>query len=150
MSVSLTGEDTIILNDRILADLADGDCVNIDFPNNLVEGKVGKNGNTIYSLNAQGGVSTVTLRILTGSADDKFLNSQLAAYRNDPASYTLMPAEFVKRAGDGSGNVTADVYKLKGGIVQKIPNAKENKEGDTEQSVSIYQLYFGNTTRIMS
>lgn len=150
MSVSLTGEDTTIINDRVLADLADGDCVNLDFPNNLAEVKVGKNGNTIYALNAQGGVCTATIRVLTGSADDKFFNSQMASFRGDSASYTLMQGEFVKRAGDGTGAVTANVYKLQGGIVQKIPNTKENKEGDTEQSVTIYQLIFGNTNRIMS
>ena len=56
-SVSLTGQDSIILGQnglapRILADLADGDTAMLEFPNNIVEAKVGKDGNTIYAFNA--------------------------------------------------------------------------------------------------
>ena len=34
-TVSLTGSDTIIVNDRVISDLADGDCVALDFPNDI-------------------------------------------------------------------------------------------------------------------
>jgi hypothetical protein len=56
----------------------------------------------------------------------------------------------IKRIGDGTGNVTNDVYKVNGGVVQKIPVVKENVEGDTEQSVSIYLIMFANTERSLS
>lgn len=147
-SVSLTGKDSIILDEnRILTDLADGDTAVLDFPNNVAEAKVGKNGNTIFAFNATGKTVTVTMRVIRASADDKYLNQRLAQYINDPAGFSLFVGEFIKRVGDGEGNVTNDVYLVDGGIIQKIPNVKENVEGDTEQSVAIYQFIFANTSR---
>ena len=149
MGVSLTGKDTVIIDTRIMADFATGDTVNMEFPNNLVEAKAGKNGNVIYAFNASGKLANVTLRILRGSADDKYLSSRMQEYINDSAAFPLIAGEFIKRIGDGAGNITADVYLMKGGVIQKIPTVKENVEGDTEQAVTIYVITFGNTNRIM-
>ena len=155
MSVALTGKDTISIGSRgiaprILADLADGDTGMLDYPNNLVEAKTGKNGNTIYAFNSTGSVVTATLRVIRGSADDKYLNSEMNRYKLDPASYTLLDGEIIKRVGDGNGGVTSDVYSLDGGIVQKMPNVKENVEGDTEQAVTIWQIIFANSDRSLT
>ena len=130
MSVALTGKDTIAIGSRgasprIFADLADGDTGVLDFPNNLVEAKTGKNGNTIYAFNSTGAVCTLTVRVIRGSADDKYLNAEMNRYKLEPAAYTLIDGEIVKRIGDGLGNITNDVYSLDGGVVQKMPNAKE-------------------------
>lgn len=149
MSVALTGNDTTIIGTRTFKDLATGDCVSLAFPNNLAEAKVGKNGNTLYAFNSSGKQTTVTIRVIRGSADDKHLASEMSSFINDPAAYVLLSGEFIKRVGDGNGNITADIYLMRGGIVQKIPDAKENVEGDTEQAVSIYQLLFANGGRIM-
>lgn len=155
MSVALTGKDTIAIGSRglaprIFADLADGDTGVLDFPNNLVEAKTGKNGNTIYAFNSTGVVCTMTIRVLRGSADDKYLNGEMNRYKIDPAAFTLIDGEIVKRVGDGEGNVTHDVYSLDGGIVQKMPNVKENVEGDTEQAVTVWQVIFANSDRGIS
>lgn len=150
MSVSLTGKDTSILDNRVLNDFGDGDVINIDFPNNLVEGKVGKNGNVLYAYNATGNQATVVIRVLRGSSDDKFLNSKLILYKQDPPSFVLMEGEFIKKVGDGKGNVTSDIYRINGGIVQKMVMGKENVEGDTEQALAIYTLLFSNADRALS
>lgn len=146
-SVALTGKDTTILSDRIFNDFGTGDTVTIDFPNNLAEGKVGKNGNVIYAYNASGKTSTAVIRVLAGSSDDKFLNSKMQEYINDSAKFVLISGEFIKRVGDGKGNVTSIVYLFDGGVIQKIPGGKENVEGDTEQAIAIYTLLFANTDR---
>lgn len=150
--VSLTGNDTIALGAtgaalRIFADLADGDTANLDFPNNLVEAKVGKNGNIIYAFNATGKLGMLLLRVLLGSPDDKFLNAEMNLYLADPAAYPLLAGEFIKRVGDGTGAVVNIVYKMDGGIVQKMVIVKENVEGDTEQSVAVYTILLGNNDR---
>ena len=150
MSVALTGNDTTIINDRILSNLADGDAVTLDYPNNLVEIKKGKNGNVLYAFNATGEQTTTTIRVLKGSADDKFLNQELNTYRNNKAGYILLTSQFIKNIGDGAGNIANEIYNMTAGIVQKIPNTKENVEGDTEQAVSIYQIIFANTDRSIS
>lgn len=150
MQVSLTGKDTTILDSRIMKALADGDTVLLEVPNDLVAVKVGKDGNAVYAFNGTGKMVNVTIRVIRGSADDKYLNSRLQEQIRDLASFVLFKGEFIKRAGDGAGNVTADIYKLEGGVIQKMPGAKENVEGDTEQSVSIYQLQFANSDRALS
>lgn len=155
MSVSLTGSDSISIGAfgaqlRILSDLADGDVGMLDFPNNLVEGKVGKNGNVIFALNTTGKQAVLTLRTILGSADDKFLNAEMNRYLLDPPAYTLLAGEIVKRVGDGQGNVSNITYPMNGGIVQKIPTVKDNVEGDTEQAVAVWTIFFANNDRAIS
>ena len=69
MSVnSLTGQDTVILNDRTLFDLADGDAGALTFPNNIAEIKTGKNKNAIYANNENGQQCELLLRVIMGSS----------------------------------------------------------------------------------
>lgn len=150
MSVALTGKDTHIVGNRLLTDLGDGDVGNIDAPNNIVEGKKGKNGNMIFAFNSTGTQVDYTVRTLLGSLDDKFLNAEYNSYKNDPPSYVLLDGEFIKRSGDGLGNVSNIVYRMSGGVPKKLPNAKENVEGDTEQAIVEWQIMYANTDRSIS
>lgn len=146
-AISITGSDTIILSGRVLNDLADGDVGSITFPNTLVEAKVGKNGTTLFALNETGKTVEMSLRVVRGSADDKFLNGEIQSFLADPAAYTLIDGSFTKRSGDGQGNVSSEQYTMNGGIVRRYPDASQNVEGNTDQSVSVYQLIFPNTER---
>lgn len=147
---SLTGNDTIVLNNRVFTDLADGDVVTLSFPNEIANVKTGKNGNSIYGFNATGKQCELKLRVIRGSDDDKFLNSLLVSQQANFAGFPLMIGEFVKKIGDGLGNIKSDTYIMSGGIFSKIPEAKSNAEGDTSQSVSEYSLKFSNSPRIIS
>ena len=147
MVVSLTGKDSVIINGRILNDVADGDCAVLTFPNNLVNIKTGKNGNSIYAFNYTGRQCQLVLRIIRGSSDDKYLNQLMSLLKNNPPSFTLMTGSLVKNVGDGSGSVVSDTYTLSGGIFSKETEVKENAEGDIEQAVSIYNLTFSNAPR---
>lgn len=144
---SLTGADTCVIAGRVLTDFGDGDNVDVKYPTELANVKSGKNGNAIYATNAQGHVSEVILRILRGSDDDKFLNARLAAQEADFASFVLLDGQFVKRIGDGASGVASDTYIFGGGIFSKNVEAKSNVEGDTEQSLSIYNLKFATAQR---
>ena len=130
MIQSITGNDTLTLFDRVFVDLADGDTSVITFPNDLGDLKTGKNGNSIYVKNETGSNAEMVLRIVKGSADDKFLQGKLASQNNDFASFVLATGEFVKRFGDGEGTVSRDVYTLTGGIFAKNVDVKENVEGE--------------------
>jgi len=112
-----------------------------------VVAKKGKNGNTIYAVNESGKMAKATYRILSGSADDKFLNSLLREFENDPAAFTLLNAESTKRIGDGGGAITNVTYAMNGGLVKKQPGMKDNAEGDTEQAMVTWELIFGNAAR---
>jgi hypothetical protein len=149
-TVALTGSDTIIINNKILSDLADGDVAVLEYPNNIADVKTGKNGNSVYALNETGKNSELTLRVIRGSADDKFLNNLLVNQEANFAGTTLMIGEFIKQIGDGKGNISADIYLTSGGIFLKKVGAKSNVEGDTGQSVSEYKLKFSNATRAIT
>jgi len=150
MKTSLTGSDTVVINDRNFADFAEGDVATLDFENNIAELKTGKNGNTIYAINETGRQCTVVLRVLRGSSDDKYLNNLLEQQSANFSGTVLMFGEFVKRVGDGLGNVLQDTYILSGGILTTRVGAKSNVEGDTEQSVSVYNMKFSNAPRALT
>lgn len=147
---ALTGSDVITINGRILADLIDGDTVMVDFPNDIGAVKTGKNGNSIFAFNATGQNATTQIRLVLGSADDKFMQSLLASWIKDPSAFSLITAQFIKKTGDGAGNVASVIYDLTGGVFAKTPVAKTNVEGDTEQSVVVWNLTFSKGTRRVS
>lgn len=149
-TVALSGNDTITINNTILTDLADGDCVVLTFPNEIATLKVGKNGNTIYGLNETGKQAEVKIRLIRGSADDKFLNSLLTQQQANFAGFVPMLGEFVKLIGDGKGAIINDTYILSGGVFNKQVEGKSNVEGDATQSVSEYMLRFSGSPRAIT
>lgn len=146
-AVSLTGQDDVIINGRVLRDVGDADWCTLDFDTDIANLKVSKDGNTIYALNSTGRAVKTTLRVLAGSADDKFLNSLLTAMKADFSSFSLLSGSFIKRVGDGAGNISSVVYQLAGGIFKKDIATKGNAEGDVSQSVAVYELLFKNQGR---
>jgi hypothetical protein len=143
----IAGEDTYSIFDRVLNDFADDDVSTITLPNDRVTMKTGKNGNTIYSKNAQGINGDSVIRIIKGSSDDRFLQGKLNDSEKDFAATELANGQFVKRLGDGEGNISNEVYTLRGGIITKIPESKENVSGDTVQGVSIYTIKYALVKR---
>ena len=148
-SLSLTGNDTLKLRDRVFADFEDGDYAVLTFPNDIAALKTGKDGNTIYALNETGRQAELVIRVLRGSSDDKFLQNILAEQRNDFSGFVTLEGELVKRVGDGQGNITTDTYLVTGGVFTKNVEVKSNAEADTDQSVSVYTIAFGNNTRTL-
>jgi len=61
----------------------------------------------------------VTLRIMRGSSDDRFLSGLMIQSDRDFVSAPLANGSYVKRLGDGEQNVTRDVYTLLAGVFQK-------------------------------
>lgn len=148
--VAMSGADTITINNRLITGGADGNIVELTYPNEIAQVKTGKNGNSIYGLNESGRQCEAKMRLIRGCADDKFmqalLNLQLANFQGFP----LIISNFTKRIGDGAGNVTSDIYILSGGVFTKQVEGKSNVEGDTEQSVAIYMLKFSNSPRALT
>lgn len=152
-TVSLTGKDAIEIDTgtangaRVLRDFAPGNAVKITFPEDLAMVKTSKNGNTVYALNENGRKAQCEIRLLAGSADDKYLNSRIVEMRNDFSKFNLLTGVFAKRVGDGAGIVTEIPYYCTGGIFKKNVEASSNSEGDVEQSVAVYTIEFGNSDR---
>ena len=149
-TVAMSGSDAVILNNRLLSDLADGDAVHLTYPNDIANVKTGKNGNSIYGLNASGKQADLVLRVVRGSADDKYLMNLLTQQQLNFEGTVLNQGEFIKKLGDGAGNVTSDTYLVSGGVFTKQVEGKSNMEGDTEQSIAIYHLKFSNAPRTLT
>ena len=146
-TLSLTGADTISIDDVPLVDLGDGDVGSLTFPNSLTETKKGKNGNGIIALNETGDIAELTIRILRGSPDDKTLNSRLIAMKGNFASFITLRGQIVKKMGDGLGNVSNDIYSMSGGSFSKRVETVSNVEGNTDQAIAIYTITFVNSDR---
>lgn len=144
---ALTGNDTFVLNNRVFKNFADGSTITIDFPNEKTGKTTGKNGNTIFSTNEQGKNATIELRLIVGSKDDIFLNGLSVQQDRDLPSFTLLTGRFAKRVGDGQGNVRFINYILSGGVIDNNVNTNENLQGETEQGLSVYRLFFAQAQR---
>lgn len=150
MSVyALTGNDSFILNDRVLSELTDGSTVEIAYQNDRVGVSTGKNGNTVFSDNRTGLNAVVTLRVVRGSKDDAFLNGLSIQQDKDLPTFPLMNGSFTKRIGDGNGVVRFDNYVLLGGAFQRYPDTQENLVGETEQGTTVYTIIFANVRRAL-
>jgi hypothetical protein len=149
-SVAMSGSDTLSINNHVFADFADATVAELTFPNDIAAVKTGKNGNSIYGLNETGRNAELKIRVLRGSADDKFLNGLLAQQQNNFAGFPLMIGQFIKKIGDGQGNITSDTYVCSGGVFTKYPAGKTNVEGETDQSVAEYTIKFANAPRAIT
>ena len=143
---SLTGDDSIIINDIPLNDFADGDIGSLSLPNNMFDMQTGKNGNTIFALDESGNNATLTVRVLMSSNDDKRLNGMIPKSKGFAQS-VLATGSVVKQVGDGQGNVSYNTYLLAGGMVQKKPDVKSNVKGDAQQAVVEYIIVFAEANR---
>lgn len=144
---ALTGNDTLTINGRVFKDFADQSTINIEFGNARVGHTTGKNGNTVYATDKQGENATITLRLVAGSKDDIYLNGLSIQQEKDLPTTVLMTGTFAKRIGDGQGNVKFLNYALKGGVFENFVNTQENLQGDTEQGIAIYTLWFAQAER---
>lgn len=145
--VAISGSDSIILLDRILTGVFDGNYAELTFPNELMTVKTGKNKNTVYSQNMPGENADLVLRMVKGDSDDKWLNGLLSQQQRNPAGFPLIYGEFNKAIGDGKGNIITDTYVLVGGVFVKRVEGRMNSDGETDASVSIYTLRFSSADR---
>jgi hypothetical protein len=148
--VSMSGDDTIILNNRVLKDFGDGDVIKVTFETDIANVKTGKNGNSIFGLNTTGQQATVELRLIRGASDDVFLNSLQAQQTNNFSGFALIYGQFIKKIGNGAGKIAKDTYILQGGVFVRPVDGVSNVEGNTDQSQSIYRLKFSGATRTVT
>lgn len=149
-TVALSGNDTVVINNRAFADFGDGSIVELTFPTDIAQVKTGKNGNSIYGLNTTGFQCELRIRLIRGSSDDIFMNNLLVQQNNNFAGFPLMIGEFIKKIGHGDGNITSDTYILSGGVFNKQVEATSNVEGSTDQSIAVYNMKFTNSPRALT
>jgi hypothetical protein len=143
----VTSNDTLTLNGHVFIDQPFGDVTKITFPNALINMKTGKNGNSVLAGNASGFNADLELKVLRGSPDDQFMQGLVITPQGNFPATELLAGTFSKQLGDGKGNFKFDVYNLAGGFVSKVPDGKENVDGDTEQGTVSYMVKFANAGR---
>ncbi len=149
-TTSVSGQDTTIINNQVIVGLADQNCTELTFDNDIATAKTGKNGNSIFGFNTMGQQATLKMRVIRGCADDNFLNNLLSQQQANFSGTPLLFGEFIKKLGDGQGNITNDTYILSAGVFQKQVGGKTNTEGDTEQSISEYMMKFAKVFRVLT
>lgn len=146
---ALTGQDTIVIGGTLLVDLMDGDVGTLEFPNDLVTVKAGKDGNTAFALNASGRMANLKLRVVLGGPSDRTFTSVINQIEQDIASFQLLNGSIVKRVGDGNGNPTYVTYVLSDGVIKKKPAMTSNVEGNTDQAVPVWEFTFARAIRVI-
>lgn len=146
---ALTGNDTVILNERVIKDMADGSIVEIAYQNDRVGVTTGKNDNTVFAENRTGSNAVLTLRVIRGSADDRWLNGLSIEQNKDLPSFSLLRGAFTKRVGNGYGSISYDNYILVGGAFNRYPDTQENLQGETEQGSTVYSIVFARAERAL-
>lgn len=149
LTVALSGDDTLQINNQVISSLANQDPGRLVLPNEMANVEQGKNGGSVYAQNAMGFIADLTIRLILAGVDDKYLNSLLNQQVTAFSSFTLMTAVYTKRVGDGQGNISNVIYQLAGGVFSKGPEAMTSARGDVEQSVAIFPIRFGNWTRLI-
>jgi hypothetical protein len=147
---ALSGQDTILINNYLFTGLADQNYVELTFPNEIADVKTGKNGNSIFGFKESGKQCEVTMRVLRGSSDDLFLQNLLTQQQINFAGTVLMQGQFIKKIGDGLGNITSDTYIMSGGVFVKQVEGRSNADGEIEQSLAIYKIKFTNAPRVLT
>lgn len=149
MQFSITGDDQIVLNGiglvaNISDDLADGDVAALTVPNDLINMAVGKNGNAIYAKDESGRKFELELRVLKGSAADNALLSKYNTYLSNFAGLEFITGSITKQLGNGltgsEKKLQQFVFQLSGGVIRKAPESRTNVNGDTEQSITVYNI----------
>lgn len=149
-SVALCGTDTLIFNQTVQGGLADGDFANVEYPDDIATMKIGKDGNVIAALNQAGRRAEVTVRYVRGSREDKAMNSLCTQWVTNPAAFTMLTGEYVKKVGDGTSKVASDNTVFSSGVPSRLPGVKGNAEGDADQGVAVYKIKFGRALRIIT
>ena len=144
-----TGKDIIKFNDRVLSNFANGDVAVISFPNELHGMNNGKDGNSLAAHNEQGNIAELEMRIIKGSADDKYLNSFVLAWKGHSDEFAPAAAEFTKMITTEAGRVS-ETTSL--GFIFPIGQieTRANTDGDTDQMVSVYRFRAGTSGRALA
>lgn len=144
-----TGQDIIKHNGRILTNFADGDCAIVTYPNELHGMRNGKDGNSMGAHNEQGNIAEVQYRIIKGSPDDKYLNSEVIAWKTHSEDFAPASVELTKVL-HVDGGITNEVTSLDFVLPSRNVETRTNTDGETEQEVAVYSYRGGVSSRALA
>jgi len=147
ISNSYTGGDVLILDNIQLNNFPNGKVADLTYDDTLVEQKIGKTGNSINVYKQVGNKAKFILRVMRGSVDDIRLNSRLLLMKQDLPSFVALTMSLSKRFGDGTGSFLTETHSLANGVFTKNPGVMTDVDGDTEQSITVYEMSFATVIK---
>jgi hypothetical protein len=145
MSDVYSGNDTIEIDGKLIADFADGDVAVLSYPNQKISKISGDNGNTITVENASGRQAQLQLRILNNSKDFQYLQLRMSQQDTDLVSFASVKAVFTKITGDGNGKANKTVVSCFGGNFVNGIQLTKGKSGNVEVGVAVFTLLFSRS-----
>jgi hypothetical protein len=144
----LSGSDTLQIQGRTITSVCSGDWAKLTFPNETTQMDIGKNGNTVYAYDFRGEQAQFELMLLRGTDDDAFLQSLFVPMRQDFASFLLLQGQYIKRLGDGAGNLRREIAKLQGGVFSKRIETMSNAQGEPKQAIALWTMKWARAIRV--
>lgn len=139
--MAVIGNQTLILNNRDYKDFADGTIISVTPGGPLADGLVNKDFSLSFVRNIQNFMHTLTIRIKRGSSDDIELNKQYNSLLNNSiASLKLFEGTLSQELGDGYGNISHEVWEIKGGLINDREETIMNVGGEAGQTVIVYKI----------
>ena len=151
MADAYTGQDTIVIEDYdgkfILSDFADGVVAELVAPTELSTVTTGYNGNCLGAHNEAGRQRQCTLRLIKASSDDKRINTNYNLWKDRDRRFKPLHGWFTKNVAHEDGSVSIDTVECWFGLPAGQPTQQTDTAGNTEQTVSVYTITFGNSKR---
>jgi hypothetical protein len=146
-STSLAQSDTLRINAQNISTLANEDPGKLEFPNELANVDVDKQGNGLLAINQKGLIADLDVRLVMAGSDDQFLNTLLN--QQTSGSPTILAAILTKNFANQAGQVTSVQFQLNGGIFLKPPPVMISAVGNIEQTIAVYKFRFANWLRLI-
>lgn len=146
--MSFAGTDTVIIDDRPITDLFDGTFATLTYPNDIASGINGFDNNTAVVSLPAGEKAQLTLRLLAGNDDDKYLNQRFNQWKNNKATFVALSGTLVKHFGDGTGQTTNKRQELINGYFLRKVDTEMDAGGGSNQTTSTYILEFAGPNQI--
>ena len=143
--ISSDSQSTSEVNGRILTALADDVYSLITYDEDKVVVTVGKNGNTIVQVLPAGKKITLAYRVLSGSDDDKFLNSLMI--KQDSGEFNVLEGSSSKIGQDGAGNTVTITYSLSTGVFKKGIDSTMSSTDNKDVAVAVYEFIYASCVR---
>ncbi len=148
-----TAQDIIILEDFegdwILSDFANGTVLQAQQTGSKSNTTTGYNANSLAAHDETGRQREVTIRIIKGSPDDKRLNRFYTMWDKHDLRYKPLNGQFTKVIGHGDTTMTNNTLSVFFGNPKDSPEEAVDRNGNTDQLVSVYVITFGNSERSM-
>lgn len=132
---------TVTLNGKVFTDLAQGDAVKIEFPNDKSSKTKGINKSSVIKKRMDGDEAKVTIKVLKASSDDVFLNTML----NQDGLIIINGSIKTNFTRDNTSGI--DSYALENGTIVGHPaDTKNNVDGE---EVMEYVINFVSALRMI-